>query len=225
MRRLLVEIPLDDFVRLKACNSFYRSVESFVVLQVLRAGPSEVMAIVQIRPNDPQVGFAELTRLVPSKLQLLDQNEGLFTCLMKFGPMSSFYRALGLKLDTGYIMPPLEVEGGRVRMTFVGSSSEVARFFTALGKLKVHHRVVSISDYRLSPHSPLNTLTDKQLRVVRVAYQQGYYDRPRRISSEGLARKLGLSSSTLVNHRLKAERRLLSVMLGQESLAGAGRKG
>ena len=47
------------------------------------------------------------------------------------------------------------------------------------------------------------------------AYRLGYYDLPRRISSQQLASKLNVGSSTLINHRRRAERRLLAEMIGQ----------
>lgn len=220
MRRLRVEMPLEDFIRLKGGEgAFYRSLESFVVLQILRAGPRGASSIVQIRPKDPRVGFAELTRGIPATTQLLDQDGRTFTCLMKFRPMASLAHHFGLSRETGYIVPPMEVEGDRARLTFVGSAKEVTSVLSALRGMGLRYRVSSISDFRLSPSSPLNSLTDKQRRVVSAAYQHGYYDRPRRVSSEALAKRLGIASSTLVNHRLKAERRLLSVILGRDAAA------
>lgn len=218
MRRLRVEMPLDDFIRLKGGGGeIYRAVESFTVVQILRAGPQGAASIVQIRPRDSRMEFEQLSRISHVDLQLLDRDGTTFTCLMKVRPSSAIYRHLGLKRDPGYIVPPMEVRGDRAVLTFAGSSAGVNQFLAALRRHGLRYRVVSISDYRLSPNSPLNALTEKQRRVVSAAYQQGYYDRPRRASSQTIARALGLSSSTLVNHRLKAERRILSEILGRES--------
>ncbi len=213
MRRLVVELPLDEFIQMKGAATFYRSLESFVLVQVLREGPAGATSVVRIRPRDPHVRFAELERSFGPGLQLLVEADGAFTCLMKVGSAVPLCRRLGLKFETGYIVPPMEVAEDRARITFVGSSAEVARLLSAFRRMRYRHRVVSLSDYQLPPQSPLNALTDQQRRVVSAAYRLGYYDRPRRISSSALARKLGLSSSTLVNHRLKAERRLLSSLL------------
>lgn len=224
VRRIVVEMPVEDFVRLKGGGAFYQAVESFSVLQVLRAGPGGASSIVQIRPKDPKMGFDDLARLAHRELQLLDTNGDTFTCLMKTGRATSPLRRLGLNLGRGYIVPPIEIGRERARLTYVGNSPEVGRFLHALRRLGLRHRSVSISDLRLSPGSPLTALTDKQVRVVRAAYQEGYYDRPRRVTSKALARRLGLSSSTLVNHRLKAERRILSAVLGQEPLPHTRRR-
>ena len=225
VRRVLVELSKEDFTRLKGGGQFYAAIESFSVLQFLHSGPEGTSSIVRIRPKDPRLGFDSLTRLGGPRLQLLDRTDDTFTCLLMAGSTASTLRHMGLYPAGGYLVPPMEMEGDKARLTFVGNGREIGRFLDALRKLGVRHRTVSISDLRISPRSPLTVLTDKQLRVVSAAYQQGYYDRPRRTSSKALAQSLGLSSSTFVNHRLKAERRLLSVVLGQEPLARAARHG
>ncbi len=45
-------------------------------------------------------------------------------------------------------------------------------------------KVVSLMDAKFSPSSPLQRLTEKQRDVLIKAYKLGYYDRPRKISSE-----------------------------------------
>ena len=79
----------------------------------------------------------------------------------------------------------------------------------------VKYKVISLLDAKFSPNSPLQHLTEKQRDVLIKAYKLGYYDRPRRISSEQLAQKVNLSKSTLVAHRRKAERRLLMEVLNE----------
>jgi len=50
-------------------------------------------------------------------------------------------------------------------------------------------------------------------KVVSAAFNLGYYGLPKRISSNELGRRLGMRSSTLVVHRIKAERHLLAEVL------------
>jgi hypothetical protein len=218
MRRALIELPLDDFVRLKGGGDFYRSIESFSVLQILRSGPEGATSIVQIRPKDAAMGFEDIARLSGVDLQLIDRSADTFTCLMRTARRPSPLQRLGIKVGGGYVVPPIELSRGLARLTFVGGGRDVKHFLAELRSHGFHFRIVSISDLRVPASSPLTALTDKQLRVVKAAYEDGYYDRPRRVSSKTLARRLGLASSTFVNHRLKAERRLLSVVLGQDQL-------
>ena len=79
----------------------------------------------------------------------------------------------------------------------------------------IRYRVSSLSNARFSHGSPLNRLTEKQRRVLVTAYRLSYYELARRISSQQLARRLNLGSSTVINHRRRVERRLLAEMIGQ----------
>jgi predicted DNA binding protein len=79
--------------------------------------------------------------------------------------------------------------------------------------LGIHYRVVLLADANFSPTSPLSQLTEKQQEVLLAAYKWGYYDIPRKITSQELAKKLGLVNSTVVEHLRKAEQRLIKQTL------------
>ncbi len=98
-------------------------------------------------------------------------------------------------------------------MSFVGTAKELKDLLKGFDTEGTGYRVVALTDAQFSSDSPLSSLTDKQRRVLLTAYNLGYYDKPRRISSLELARQLGVASSTLVAHRQKAERRLLEAVL------------
>lgn len=57
---------------------------------------------------------------------------------------------------------------------------------------------------------PLAGLTDRQREVVRVAYEMGYYEVPREVTTEEIASELDLDSSTVTEHLQRAERNLLT---------------
>lgn len=61
----------------------------------------------------------------------------------------------------------------------------------------------------------LNVLTDKQREVMVAAFQSGYYEYPKKISSKALSQKVNISKPTLLQHMRKAEGRIL-----QEIMAG-----
>jgi predicted DNA binding protein len=60
-------------------------------------------------------------------------------------------------------------------------------------------------------------LTDRQRDVITKALTHGYYDWPRKINNEALAEKLDISRATLHEHLRKAEQKLVSVGLANES--------
>ena len=110
---------------------------------------------------------------------------------------------------------PLEVRNGKVRMTFLGDSKQFRALLKTCDSIGLQYEVSLLTDASFSPRAILGCLTEKQRLVLLSAFQQGYYDMPRRISSQGLARRLGLRSSTLIEHRRKAEHRLFANLLSE----------
>lgn len=56
-------------------------------------------------------------------------------------------------------------------------------------------------------------LTDKQKTAVSLAYQQGYYEYPKKTNIEKLAKTMSVSSSTYQEHLRKAEEKLMPFLL------------
>jgi DNA-binding CsgD family transcriptional regulator len=53
-------------------------------------------------------------------------------------------------------------------------------------------------------------LTDRQLEVLRTAYQEGYFERPKGANATELADSLGVSRSTFTEHLVAAQRKLFA---------------
>jgi predicted DNA binding protein len=98
-------------------------------------------------------------------------------------------------------------------MTFLGSSSQVRKILKAIEELKIPYKILALTDAKFSHDSPLSDLTEKQRKVFVSAFNSGYYDIPRRISSETLAEKMDIRAPTLVMHRRKAEQRIFQKII------------
>ena len=115
--------------------------------------------------------------------------------------------------ENGGKFPPIGVEDDKIKFSFLGNEAQVKEFMEGIDSLGIHYRVILLADADFSPISPLNQLTEKQRDTLIAAYKLGYYDIPRKISSEELAKKLGLANSTVVEHLRKAEHRLIQRIL------------
>jgi hypothetical protein len=73
----------------------------------------------------------------------------------------------------------------------------------------------AMTDYH-GPTGVLDSLTHRQRQVVRTAYEMGYYEVPRRVSTADVASELDLDQSTVSEHLQRAERNLLTHVLGAD---------
>ncbi len=215
MRRLVVELPFEELIDTSSPNAFFDHLASLEVLYLLRIDREETSGIVRLRLKNGVRSLEQLAAEGGVETAVLENRDGTYTCFLRITGESAL-SDIDLLEGGGYFVTPTEIREGRLRLTFVGTAAQVRAFLGKLGSAGVHREVVSVSDARFAPDSALALLTEKQRRVLVAAFEQGYYDRPRRTSSQKLARMLNMSSSTLVDHRLKAERRVLTAVLGRK---------
>lgn len=60
---------------------------------------------------------------------------------------------------------------------------------------------------------PLDHLTDRQREVIQTAFDMGYYEVPREVSTEDVAAELDLDPSTVTEHLQRAERNVFDQLL------------
>lgn len=215
MRRLILEISRKELSKFGLEMRPYQKIKSLSFLHFLRQDPKEFAVISRIEFKDDSAKIEDLfAGGFLAEAQLLEQEKSrIYTVFLKGGPsLSPIIDSLGVG---GYLFPPLEIRRGKLTISFLGSAKQVGEFFKKITALGIRYKVVLLTEANFSPDSPLNKLTEKQREVLIAAYKLGYYDIPRRISSEKLGRKLNIGSSTLGEHLRKAERRLLINVLAE----------
>ena len=216
MRRLIVEISARDFNQLDPEDpDLLQDVKSMEVLHFLRSDPKEVAMILRVEFNKPDVNIEDMFPDDLAEVQVLElekeQEKGneIYTYFIKAKPTQAIREGLDLTAIRGYLSLPFEVREGCVKITFLGSAKQMRTLLKLFEDGGVHYRIVSLTDAKFLPHSPLSRLTEKQQKVFITAYTLGYYDVPRKISLAQLAEKLDLARSTSDAHLRKAERRLM----------------
>lgn len=214
MRRLVIEIPVEEMV--EDPDSPLRKIETSEIVHLFKQGRGEFEGIVRVAFKDESVNIEDAFSGMDFEYQLLnaDSKGGARTYFIRIKARHPTRRVFTLgEVSGGYVSLPFELRDGKVRMNFIGSPIEVKRFIRVVGKSWPSCKVVSLTDARFSPDSPLSCLTEKQRRVLLTAFNLGYYDIPRRIESQELARRLNLRGSALIAHRRKAERRIFTKII------------
>ncbi|MDA4137393.1 MAG: helix-turn-helix domain-containing protein [Thaumarchaeota archaeon] len=215
MRRLTVELNLEELSKMDN-NPMIKKIKSLEILQFLKDGPEEFTVICRVEFEDAASRVEDFVDDDIIELQMLDQEkDGAYTYLIRSKRATHPEAHFDPFASGGYLSVPFEIRDGRARITYLGNAKQIRSFLDGIEKLGTKYRIASITDAKFAQNSPLSRLTEKQRRVLVTAYRLGYYDEPRRISSLELARKMKVGSSTLINHRRRAERRLLAELVGQ----------
>jgi predicted DNA binding protein len=218
MRRLVLEFPKEEFSKLKVDTPTLQNVKAFEVLLVLRRTEEEMTMICRGEFETEVSDIEDYAKLVSGgidQVQLIEREKsGSYIVLVKHKLKQNDANLNVFGEEGGYVIYR-EMRDGKLRMTLLGSERQMKETLKALERSRIRHRIVSLTDAKFSPDSPLNALTEKQRRIIIAAYKLGYYDLPRRISSIQLSEKLGLHKSALVSHRRKAELRLLASILSE----------
>ena len=69
------------------------------------------------------------------------------------------------------------------------------------------------SGFEKSVDSAFDRLTPQQMRILRLAYVEGYYNVPRKISTEELAKLLKMEKGNVGEHLRRAEKNIMDFLM------------
>jgi predicted DNA binding protein len=215
MRRLILEGPKDELSKIEG-HSFLKKVRTLEVLQLLRQNKEELAMIcrVELETDVSKVeDYVMLAVGTGDQVQVIEREKGGAYIVLVKHKTSQINAGRDVPWGRGGYVISREIREGMFKMTLLGSARQIRDALENLKRSGMHYRVVQLTDAKFSTDSPLNALTEKQRRVLISAYRLGYYDVPRKISSERLAKELKLHKSALAMHRRKAELRILAQIL------------
>jgi len=107
---------------------------------------------------------------------------------------------------------PTIYEKGLMTLSCIGEEEELNKTIKGLGRFGTvenirYHKAV------YQEHNMLSVLTSKQREVLIAAKRMGYYEYPRKVNADDLARDMDISKATVVEHLRKAEIRLMEQLL------------
>lgn len=213
MRKVTVEIKLNPEMR-KAGAPILDYIESLRVLEVLKIdferGIKAFVAELEFKEGHDIEDFRNQENM--EVLNVLKAEGNKFTCIVK-GHVPMEFRKLMKKFDLDLIWDaPMMISGERIVFSAIGDQEDIKKFLDAIKLIGVAENI-SFKKGAFKEHDLLSCLTAKQREIVVEAMKTGYYDYPKRINSEALSKRIGISKATLLEHLRKAEGRLLKNLL------------
>jgi len=214
MRRLIVEISKQELERLGfRSEQTLEKFETVEVIHYLRNDNETTGVICKVIPKNPSINKKELSEGF-DKVEILSCTKG---GLIIYAELPSQARLFN-ESDSPkvYVSLPTELREGRIRFTLLGSEAEMVKLLRLAKMSRVEFKILSSTDAKFAPSSILSVLTDQQHEILAAAYRLGYFEVPRRITTEQLARRLGVVKSTLSEHLRKAQYRVLTKIMSEE---------
>ncbi len=199
---------------------FFKKIESFDGKAIIKYDIEKRSKMV-ITDLTMKEGYVLKDFNIPAEMTILDvmkKSGRTYTVLMKVeakkkGALVKQYSKYLKFIDIDVIYDiPFHCSEKKLVLSCIGEGKELEKAlkaFKLLGKVTQIHFQKAV----FAESNPLSCLTPKQKEIVVQAKKSGYYDYPRRISSQELADHIGISKSTTIEHLRKAEIRLLSNML------------
>lgn len=207
MREAVIHIPHDEFERI--------GLERFVSL-CLDAGLRDLEELV-CETDGCLVAVTVESRLAEESLDGIDRvewwerlaadDEVVYLCKLAFPDGES-----GAAMHGPSVSNELQVNDDGLDVALVGTQEDISRELGEYADAGMRVLLRRLTDYR-GPGHTLDSLTDRQREVLETAYDLGYFDVPRRVSTADVAAELDLDPSTVAEHLQRAEHNLFTALL------------
>jgi predicted DNA binding protein len=213
MRTLTLELEPFETVKEEMAETFAK-VSSYSILETLKMDYQEGICIEIIELTLKEGASIHDIRTVGNMeiLSVLKSIDSKHTCLIRYTePEES--KGQFQESDLGLIHTiPTIISPEKFTLSMMGEQKNLSDFVEMIRNagtiLKMSFRRAAYQKADI-----LAVLTDKQREVMVAAFQNGYYDFPKRISSKELCRKVSISKPTLLQHMRKAEGRILKEIM------------
>ena len=213
MRKLILELEPNETIR-KLQKPIFNSIHSYELLEMLRIDWEEGVKIGLMECHCKDGIPIEDVKLPDNVkiLNVLKSVDDVHTCIVEVNVPREFTQMLiEYKLTLIWTTPTL-ISEKKLIYSCIGDQDNITKFIEIM---KTFGDVVDMRFQKAAyqEHDILSVLTDKQREIVISAKKHGYYDYPKKINSEELSKKIGISKGTLVEHLRKAEIRIMGNIL------------
>jgi predicted DNA binding protein len=213
MRTLTLEIEPFDIVKEEMAETF-ALIRSYTILETLKMDYREGICIEIMEFNLKEGASIHDIRTVGNMeiLSVLKSIGSIHTCLIRYTEPEET-KGQFQESDLGLIHTiPTIISQEKFTISMMGEQKNLADFVEMM-RIVGTIRKMAFRRAAYQKADILAVLTDKQREVMLAAFQNGYYDYPKKISSRRLCQKVSISKPTLLQHMRKAEGRILKEIM------------
>lgn len=210
MREAIIHIPHEEYekVGLGELVSAFREAGLWDITELVCESDGCVVVITVDEPVDEVIlsnsNYLEWWERLAGK-----SDRVVYLCKIMF---PEFDEDVQLTHNPGISSDDISVDEQGMDVALVGSQEDIAREIGEYAEAGMNVLLQRIGDYN-GPRSTLDALTERQREILETAYELGYFDVPRRVSTAEIADEIDLDPSTVAEHLQRAERNLVSNLL------------
>jgi hypothetical protein len=214
MRKLILELEPYEMIR-KELKPMFDIIDSFELLETLKIDWEDGIRVDLMELHLKEgLSIHEINVIGDMEILSILKSEGSkHTCLIKYSePEDS--RDLFKEFELDLInTTPFFLSDTKHTYSVIGDNESLNKWVELIKERigKIENMTFKKAAYQ--KHDILSVLTDKQKEVLLAAKKHGYYKYPKKIKSEDLAKKIGISKNTTIEHLRKAEERLMENIL------------
>lgn len=219
MRRILLEIS-KNFIDPMGFRELMEHVERLEIIHIYRYDKKNLTAIQLFRMKDPLFHPKNLIgKSGILYLEVLEENEkeNEYVCLVRTHHDAGFhaiFEDFNLLLDF-----PLIITQTIIKLALICPEFQLSQIIEHLKNVVPNdHKILNISPIKRETKDLKSILTEKQIEVMSVAVNKGYFEIPRKISSKDLANLFEISPSALNEHIRKVERKIFHTIFRDEDI-------
>ena len=106
-----------------------------------------------------------------------------------------------------------EIVGDSIRFVLVGDPESLRKLEETFSQVSLEFSIRKSTGFQKSNDSAFDRLTAQQMRILRLAYVDGYYNVPRKISTEQLAKQLKMEKGNVGEHLRRAEKNIMDFLM------------
>jgi predicted DNA binding protein len=199
----------------------FRDIDQIIVRQQFTTSPKDFILLCEISwkeknsdPNEILRGLIDDIDVMKDFLHIKDE-KGKTLCFI-MGEHDIRYTELFIYTTREFlcfIEYPLVARGDFGILNLVGVPQDVMKLIAFMQEFGSNFEIVAITNYVPKDTGILSVLTDKQLAVLKEAYEYGFFEHPRTTPSRVIAAELGIAHTTFLTHIRKSLKRIFQNLL------------